>query len=288
MEMLPTFITGTRGLLGTTLMKVIGETGLRPVAFQGDVRDAPQVAREIVKAAPKYIVHAAAMTDVITCEREPERAYAVNAKGTGHILEAARSVGAHVLFVSTASVFKGDKGNYREDDAPAPFNTYNRSKREGELQVLQYEKGVVLRLNVIGIHPSGSRGRNFLEWLADSFRANRDMTLFDDIWINPLSNWTVATLIARILRSDAPNQIVHIGSRDVLSKAEIGELVKLQFPQYRGCISCGSAESMGDGVVRPKQMWLNTEAASAMLGSMPTIAQELEKIFNRLKVVSVH
>ena len=51
---------------------------------------------------------------------------------------------------------------------------------------------MVLRLNLIGIHPDGSRGQNFLEWLLDGFRANKDMTLFADACINPLSNWTIA------------------------------------------------------------------------------------------------
>ena len=34
------------------------------------------------------------------------------------------------LYISTASVFKGDHGDYREEDAPEPTNAYNESKRE--------------------------------------------------------------------------------------------------------------------------------------------------------------
>ena len=47
---------------------------------------------------------------------------------------------------------------------------------------------MVLRLNLIGIHPDGSRGKNFLEWLLDDIHANKDLTLFADVCINPLSN----------------------------------------------------------------------------------------------------
>ena len=276
-------VTGARGLLGATLMRVLQDAGFRVVPFQGDIRDAAMIADAISAAAPAHIVHAAAMTDVGACERNPQAAYAVNAAGTSHVVDAARAVGAPVLYVSTASVFKGDKGDYNEEDAPDPVNTYNRSKREGELRTLAYERGLVLRLNLIGVHPDGSRGKNFVEWLLDCFRANRDMRLFPDAWINPLSNWTIAMIIGKILQHHPPGEILHIGSRDTLSKAAIGDLVHAYFGEYRGVLRLDSVDTIADGVYRPKQMWLNTDKARALLGPMPSVWQELELIFEHYR-----
>ena len=180
-------------------MRVLPEAGFRAVPLAGDIRDAAGVAREIAQAAPAHVVHAAAMTDVAACERHPQDAFAVNGEGTKHVVAAARDASARILYISTASVFRGDHGDNHEEDTPEPINAYNQSKREGERHTLDYERGIVLRLNLIGIHPDGSRGRNFLEWLLDDFRANKDMTLFADVCINPLSNWTIAALIAKIL-----------------------------------------------------------------------------------------
>jgi dTDP-4-dehydrorhamnose reductase len=219
------------------------------------------------------------MTYVAACERQPEEAFAVNGEGTKNVVAAARAAGARVLYISTASVFKGDHGDYREDDAPEPTNAYNQSKREGERHTLDYEQGTVLRLNLIGIHPDGSRGKNFFEWLLDEFRADKDMTLFADACINPLSNWTIAALIAKILTRDRLGKILHIGSRDVKSKADIGELLRPRFPGYRGVVQQGSVDAIADGVYRPKRMWLNTDKAAALFGPMPTVAQELDTIF---------
>jgi dTDP-4-dehydrorhamnose reductase len=224
------------------------------------------------------------MTYVAACERQPQEAFAVNGGGTKNVVEAARAVGARILYISTASVFGGNRGNYREEDAPEPTNAYNQSKRAGELHALDYERGVVLRLNLIGIHPDGSRGQNFFEWLLDGFRANKDMTLFADACINPLSNWTIAALIAKILTRDRLGKILHIGSRDVKSKAAIGELTRARFPDYRGAMQPGSVDAIADGVFRPKQMWLNTDKAAALLGPMPTVAQELDTIFARSRL----
>jgi dTDP-4-dehydrorhamnose reductase len=274
-------VTGSRGLLGATLMRVLPEAGFRAVPLTGDIRDAAAVAKQIAQAAPAHIVHAAAMTYVAACERQPQEAFAVNGEGTKNVVEAARGAGAPILHISTASVFRGYHGDYREDDAPEPTNAYNQSKREGERHTLDYERGMVLRLNLIGVHPDGSRGRNFFEWLLDNFRDDKDMTLFADACINPLSNWTIAALIAKILARDRLGNILHIGSRDVLSKAAIGELARARLPGYRGTLRPGSVEAIADGVFRPKQMWLNTDKAAALLGPMPTVAQELDTIFAR-------
>ena len=277
-------VTGSRGLLGATLMRVLPEAGFRAVPFTGDIRDAEAVATQIAQAAPAYVVHAAAMTYVAACERQPQQAFAVNCGGTKNVVAAARAAGASLLYISTASVFRGDHGDYGEEDAPDPTNAYNRSKREGERHTLDYDRGLVLRLNMIGIHPDGSRSQNFLEWLLDRFCANEDMVLFADACINPLSNWTIAALIAKVMTRDGSGKILHIGSRDVKSKAAIGELVCARFPGYLGTVRPGSVDAIADGRYRPKQMWLNTDRSAALLGPMPTVAQELDTIFARSRL----
>jgi dTDP-4-dehydrorhamnose reductase len=281
-------VTGSRGLLGATLMRVLPEAGFRAVPLTGDIRDAAAVAKQTAQAAPDHVVHAAAMTYVAACERQPQEAFAVNGEGTKNVVEAARVAGAPVLYISTASVFGGDHGDYHELDTPEPTNAYNQSKREGERHTLEYERGMVLRLNLIGVHPGGSRGQNFFEWLLDNFRDDKDMTLFADACINPLSNWTIAALIAKILARDRLGNILHIGSRDVLSKAAIGELARARLPGYRGTVQPGSVDAIADGVFRPKQMWLNTDKAAALLGPMPTVAQELDTIFARSRLPVTH
>jgi dTDP-4-dehydrorhamnose reductase len=279
-------VTGSRGLLGATLMRTLPEAGFRAVALTGDIRDAAAVAKQIAQVAPAHVLHTAAMTDVAACERQPRQAFAVNGEGTKNIVAAARAARARILYISTASVFRGDHGDCREADTPEPINAYNQSKREGERHTLDYDSGMVLRLNLIGIHPDGSRGKNFLEWLLDDIGANKDMTLFADVCINPLSNWTIAALIAKILTHARLDKILHIGSRDAKSKAAIGELARARFPGYRGTMQAGSVDAIADGVFRPKQMWLNTDKATALLGPMPAVAQELDTIFARSRLLA--
>lgn len=263
-------------------MLVLSRNGLEPVPVSADICDRVAVSEEIRSRNLDAIVHTAALTSVSVCERDPERAYAVNTEGTKHVADAASSCGVRVLAISTASVFSGRDGNYSETDTPEPDNVYNRSKALAEEYVRTYDKGIVVRINIMGIHPQGSRGRNFMEWLADSFEHDADVSLFSDVRINALSNWTIAELAIRLLRTDIDRGVYHFGARNVLSKAEIGELAVRHFPHYRGRISRSSVDTIADGVPRPKEMWLNSDYTAAVLGvTMPTIEDEVERIFQR-------
>ena len=272
-------VTGARGLLGSTVVRVLGAS-----AIEADVRDVDALKAEVCQLkGVSWLVHAAAKTDVVACERDPDEAYAVNAKGTKNVVEAARACGARLLYISTSSVFSGAKGNYREDDVPEPINVYNKTKAEGEKHVLAYEKGTVLRLNLIGVHHDGSRGKNFMEWLADSFRAGASINAFEDVMINPISNWTVASIIKTIVEHNVQERILHIGSGDVRSKADIAEMVASKFPAYTGKITRASVDTIADGIVRPKQMWLNCDYTKERLAlTMPSIESEIGTIFARM------
>jgi dTDP-4-dehydrorhamnose reductase len=271
-------ITGANGLLGATLMREFALRGLTPLALSSDVRDKVAVAKEITEANPEWVIHAAAMTGVADCEKNPAQAYEVNARGTAHVAGAAKASGARLVYISTASVFKGDKGNYREEETPEATNIYNETKIEGEKAALEYEKAMVLRLNLVGIHPEGSRGKNFAEWLFDSAFSNKDLSLFNDQRINALSNWSVARLLREIISKEIYEPVLHIGTKDALSKAEFAKLFLKHFPSYSGVITERSIDSIADGVVRPKEMWLNTDRAAALLGPMPPTEEEVRAI----------
>ena len=93
--------------------------------------------QSVVEAVrPHVVIHAAAWTAVDACEGDPDRAFAVNALGTRHVAEAARRVGAHVVYVSTDYVFDGTSARpYLEWDTPNPMSVYGASKLGGEREL---------------------------------------------------------------------------------------------------------------------------------------------------------
>ena len=87
-----------------------------------DVRDAGAVRAAVWP--DDVVVHAAAMTDVDGCERDPAAADAANAGGSANVA----ATGARVILLSTDYVFDGrGERSYREDDPTGPVSAYTRA-----------------------------------------------------------------------------------------------------------------------------------------------------------------
>jgi len=276
-------ITGMSGLLGSTLEQFLKKQDYDVYDINVDISNADAVNNFAAKNTNfDWIIHTAAVTDVDSCEKSRFLCYSVNAQGTKNVRDLAKTIKAKLIYISTASVFSGKEGNYKETDLPYPRNFHDLTKFLGEQIILEYNDGLVLRINLIGIHPRGSRGKNFFEWLIDSIKANKDIQLFSDVTINPLSNWTIAYCISELIKIKPQEKILHLASKSILSKANIGELVIKKLGDYKGKANFVSVDDNQNGAPRPKEMWLNADYVQTKLGlEMPTLESEIEKILKK-------
>lgn len=127
-------ITGAKGQLGYHLQKVLDSHEL----FLGDTDNYDITKPEIVMAQtarfqPEVIIHAAAYTNVDGAETQKELCRAINVDGSRNVAEAAKSVNAKIVAISTDYVFAGDKDSpYLESDPPNPISYYGQTKLKGE------------------------------------------------------------------------------------------------------------------------------------------------------------
>jgi dTDP-4-dehydrorhamnose reductase len=131
-------VIGASGMLGTDLVQEwTGDEVIAASSRDADIRDLQQVRDLVARARPDWIVLTAGYTDVDGSERDPERAFAVNARGTENVARAAQERDARILYTSTDYVFDGTATRpYEPDDKIGPINVYGQSKAEGE-RVLQ-------------------------------------------------------------------------------------------------------------------------------------------------------
>jgi dTDP-4-dehydrorhamnose reductase len=102
-----------------------------------DIASRDEVFQLLEKRRPDAVIHCAAHTDVDDCERNPRKAYLINADGAASFAEATRQIGGCLIYISSSGVFDGKKtGAYIETDKPAPRTEYSRSKLEGENRVV--------------------------------------------------------------------------------------------------------------------------------------------------------
>jgi dTDP-4-dehydrorhamnose reductase len=132
-------ILGASGLLGKALVREwSGDDVLGLGSKDVDIRDPGKVREVVEKARPDWIVLAAAYTDVDGCESHPDLAFAVNRDGAANVAQAAKHIGAKLLFLSSDYVFDGKKTTpYEADDVRNPQSVYGRSKAEAEVGLLE-------------------------------------------------------------------------------------------------------------------------------------------------------
>ena len=235
-------LTGGSGRLGTELRKLLPNASA-PGRNELEVTDAAQVRAVVARLAPSVILHAAAFTDVAGAEREIERAWAVNVRGTENVLAAAGS--ARVLFISTDYVFAGDRGDYRESDPVGPFvNAYAMTKAFAEARVLARPGSLVIRTSFrpsVWPHP----------------------VAFDDLFTSQDYVDVIAPLIARAILGHAsiPDAILHIATE----RKSVFELVRR--PNQRA--EAGKRASAS--VCLPSDVSLNTERWQSLAASLPPL-----------------
>lgn len=198
-------VTGVQGQLGGELCRQLGDraVGLDLPTF--DLLDTQTVQRVIRDLRPDAIIHAAAYTAVDRAEEEPEKCFAVNATATGVLVDLARELDCLLLYVSTDYVFGGEPGRsepFREEDVPSPQGVYARSKYEGELKTLVWEKHYIVRTcGLYGRLGPNSPG-NFVETMIRLASNGRPLRVVDDQFCTPSYVVHVARAIAFLIETE--------------------------------------------------------------------------------------
>jgi len=108
----------------------------------GDICDYDNLQVAISNFQPDLVLHLAAQPLVRRSYREPVRTFLVNAQGTAHVLEAARSVKSvkGVLCITTDKVYKNNEWPwpYRENDPLGGKDPYSASKAAAEMVIQSY------------------------------------------------------------------------------------------------------------------------------------------------------
>ena len=146
-----TLITGGSGLLGTELKKFFPNS-LFPSHSVLDITNHEMVFDYFSKNEFDSIIHTAAMTSVRQCESEKELSWSTNVVGTKNLIDATTEFRSNskFIYVSTACVFDGHTGMYKESSVPYPENFYALTKLIGEQFVKNLKNHIIIRTNFKG------------------------------------------------------------------------------------------------------------------------------------------
>lgn len=115
--------------------------------------------RVFASVRPDVVINCIGLTKHHREADDPLLAVPLNSLLPHRLADLCAASGARLIHVSTDCVFSGNKGGYREDDAPDAADVYGKSKHLGEVD---YPHAVTLRTSTIG-HELQSR-YGLLEW----------------------------------------------------------------------------------------------------------------------------
>ena len=236
-------IAGGRGQLGRTLERVLSPKHQVVIIDlpETDVTQRGEI-DTLVNLAPDLVIHAAAMTDVDGCARDPDAAFRSNALGTQNVALACQRANAVMLYISTNEVFDGTKNApYRELDEPHAINPYGASKLAGE----RYVQMLLNRFYIVRTAWLYSRGgNNFPNKIIAAAREKGRLAVVDDEIGNPTYAPDLARALAELIETNHFG-IYHLTGEGAASRydwverilqlAKMGEvpLTRIKLAEYR-------------------------------------------------------
>jgi dTDP-4-dehydrorhamnose reductase len=203
-------VIGADGQLGSDVVRAFAEQGDEVCALSHadiEIANLDSVDKALKELRPHLVVNTAAMHHVENCEKEPEKAYLVNAVGARNLAVAARDAGAVLVHISTDYVFDGSKKTpYEEPDAPLPLNVYGNTKLAGEYYIRTMTPAhFVLRTSAIyGKSPCRAKGgRNFVELMLKLAKEREAVRVVASEVVSPTFTGELARQIVALSRSDA-------------------------------------------------------------------------------------
>lgn len=187
-----------------------------------DVENHESIKNIVRELKPQYIFNAVGIIKQLESSKNVIKTLTVNAIFPHRLAEYASEVGARVITVSTDCVFRGDKGNYKEEDVSDATDVYGKSKNLGEL----YEEHcLTLRTSIIGREIGSSH--SLVEW----FLSNRGGRVkgFTNAVYSGLPTIVLVELIGDLIENHPRlHGLYHVASRPI-NKYELIKLINDKF-----------------------------------------------------------
>ncbi|WP_336219197.1 SDR family oxidoreductase [Citrobacter amalonaticus] len=226
-------ILGANGMLGSSLLRyfssrnsfeVLGTT--RDVAIAGflqakhnakiisgiDVKNIFQLQSLIKEKQPGIVLNCVGIIKQLDAAKNNIASIEINSLLPHRLAEICSYNNAKLIHFSTDCVYKGDRGNYAEDDEPDAIDLYGRSKHLGEVS---YDGHLTLRTSIIG-HELNTH-HSLINW----FLSQQDtVTGYTNAIFSGLPTCYVAEVLEHYIFPNDLSGLYHL-SVDPISKYEL-------------------------------------------------------------------
>jgi len=198
-------VTGSNGQLGSEIKDV--DTNYKNFNFffrdlpELNICDAKALNTFILNKNINAVINCAAYTAVDQAEEDSEIAENVNVKGVLNLVNALKKVDGKLIHISTDYVFDGNSFlPYKESDPVSPIGVYGKTKRAGELFVINSDiDSIVIRTSWL----YSAYGNNFLKTMLKLGHGRDELGVIFDQVGTPTNASDLAKICLNILSDES-------------------------------------------------------------------------------------
>lgn len=216
-------ITGSNGQLGSEILQLVDKYDHYRFIFKDlpdlDISNEVSVNNFILENNINTVVNCAAYTAVDSAEDNIETANRVNTIGVYNLVNALEKVNGKLIHISTDYVFDGNQSfPYKESDSVSPIGVYGKTKREGELFVINsFIDSIIIRTSWL----YSSYGNNFVKTMLRLGSEKDSLNVISDQIGSPTYARDLAKTCLEILSStgriDEKGKVYHYSNEGVAS-----------------------------------------------------------------------
>jgi len=198
-------VTGAKGQLGKCIKDAAKNLPELEFLFAPrsklDIENPAAIAKLFSKNNYNYCINTAAYTNVEKAEREPEKAFNINAEGVKNLASICNQNKTTLIQISTDYVFDGKKTTpYTEEDATNPINVYGASKLKGEQYVQEIcENYFIIRTSWL----YSQYGYNFYKSILKFAKESSDLKITTEQTGTPTNANDLAECILQIIKKES-------------------------------------------------------------------------------------
>jgi len=280
-------VTGASGLLGEAICNAVQknhEVKALKGRADGDITEAGGIIEKIGSFDPDVVIHAAAIKDPDTAEKDPKMAYLVNCIGVRNVALASRKAGAKMLYISTESVFDGGKrAPYYEYEKTNPVNVYGRTKLMGEqITTSLVEKYFIVRLPLLFGY-TGKPQDNIILKTVGRIKKGEKVVAGADQYSQPTYVDMVADVVAKLIETDYYG-IYHVSNQGSASRYELHKAALKYLRMDDSNLVPASDVNMNRPAMRQRYVAMHNLALEATLGiKLPPWEEALGMCLEKMK-----
>ena len=265
-------LIGSNGNLGYAIKnKLKKKTYHKKFAFKKDIdlEKLSSIPKYLKKINPKYIINAAAYTNVDKAEKNMKLCYQINALAPKKIADWAYKNESVLIHFSTDYIFNGkNKKPLTEKNKTQPTNFYGKSKLDGEKFIINSKcKYFILRISWL----YSERKRNFPQKVIKKIMNKSKIFIVNDQLGTPthvdfVSDITLKILEKIIINPNINSNIFHISPKGYISYYNWAKKIHQKLTKYKKCkIIPISLEQIQSGAKRPKNSVFNSSKIEKFL-----------------------